>query len=231
MPTRSQPRFVVITGSDTGVGKTVLTAWLTRRLRATGVNAVALKPVCSGGRSDARALHAANDGELTLDEVNPWHFSAPLAPVLAARREGERIQLPQVVNWARVAARSFDLVLIEGAGGLLSPLGEGFDTRDLVRELRGTPVLVVPNRLGAVGQMRLLFDALPRSARAQAQMVLVGTKRGDAAAGTNPSLLKEWLPRTPLTLLPWVQGGAQAPAASGRRICAALKSLTVALRG
>ena len=231
MPARRQPRFVVITGSDTGVGKTVLTAWLARRLRARGIQAVALKPLCSGGRSDARALHAANDGELTLDEVNPWHFSAPLAPVLAARGEGERIQLPQVVNWARAVGRGFDLVLVEGAGGLLSPLGEGFDTRDLVRELRGTPVLVVPNRLGAVGQMRLIFEALPRSAKARAQMVLVGGKGGDAAAGSNPTLLKEWLPGVPLTLLPWVTGGAAASPASGRRISTALKSLTAALQG
>ncbi len=60
-----------ITGTDTGVGKTVLTTLLTRFLRERGVNAAALKPVGSGGRGDARALHAAMNGALTLDEINP----------------------------------------------------------------------------------------------------------------------------------------------------------------
>ena len=64
-------RVVFVSGSDTGVGKTVLTALLTRRLHAKGVNAVALKPLCSGGREDACELQKANRGALTLDEVNP----------------------------------------------------------------------------------------------------------------------------------------------------------------
>ncbi len=101
MRTTGQRRIVVVTGSDTGVGKTVLTSWLTRWLRATGVNAVALKPLCSGGRADAVALHAANGGALTLDEVNPWHFRAALAPVLAARREGRGVRLEEVIAHVR----------------------------------------------------------------------------------------------------------------------------------
>ena len=113
-----------ITGTDTGVGKTVLTALLTRHLREHGVNAVALKPVCSGDRADARALHAASAGALTLDEINPWHFRAPIAPLLAARRERRRVGLADVLAHVRAMQKRFDVVLIEGAGGLLSPLGE-----------------------------------------------------------------------------------------------------------
>ena len=78
-----------ITGTDTGVGKTVLTSLLTRFLRAGGVPAAALKPICSGGRADARALHAAMNGALSLDEINPWHFRAAVAPALAAPAEGD----------------------------------------------------------------------------------------------------------------------------------------------
>ena len=70
-----------ITGTDTGVGKTVLTALLTRQLRAQGIAVAALKPICSGGREDAEALHSALDGELSLDTINPWHFRLPLAPL------------------------------------------------------------------------------------------------------------------------------------------------------
>ncbi len=73
-------RIFFITGTDTGVGKTVLTALLARFLRGRGVNAAALKPVCSGGRGDARIFSAAMDGALPLDKINPWHFHAPVAP-------------------------------------------------------------------------------------------------------------------------------------------------------
>ena len=63
-----------VTGTDTGAGKTVLTALLTRFLRNRGLKVAALKPICSGGRNDARALRAALNGALSLDEINPWHF-------------------------------------------------------------------------------------------------------------------------------------------------------------
>src|SRR5450631_3532050 len=112
-----------ITGTDTGVGKTVLTALLTRFLRESGVHAAALKPICSGGRTDARALHTAMAGALALDEINPWHFSAPVAPSLAARRENKIVKLPQVLAHIRAMQKRFDVLLVEGAGGLLSPLG------------------------------------------------------------------------------------------------------------
>ena len=77
---------IFITGTDTGVGKTVLTALLAQFLRGRGVSVAALKPVCSGGREDARALRHALGGALTLDEINPWHFRAAVAPALAAWR-------------------------------------------------------------------------------------------------------------------------------------------------
>jgi len=201
-----QRRIVVVTGSDTGVGKTVLTALLTRRLRAAGINAVALKPLCSGGREDAVALRGANGSALTLDEVNPWHFRAALAPVLAARREGSGVRLAEVVARVRAVARRFEMVLVEGAGGLLSPLGEDFDTRDLVVALRAIPIVVVPNRLGAVNQARLVIEALPKSARRQAQIVLVEQRVADAAARSNVSLLKEWMPEAAVVRLPWMSG-------------------------
>ncbi len=222
---RNRTRLVVVAGTDTGVGKTVLTELLTRRLRAEGINAVALKPLCSGGREDAVALHSANGGVLTLDEVNPWHFQAALAPVLAARRESKRVKLAEVVAHVRGVARRFETVLIEGAGGLLSPLGEGFDTRDLVVALRATPIIVATNRLGAVNQTRLVLAALPKSARARAQVVLMEQRNPDAAARTNAGLLAEFEPEATVTRLPWVDG-----LKLNRTAAASLKLLAAALR-
>jgi dethiobiotin synthetase len=195
-----------ITGTDTGVGKTVLTALLTRHLRERGVNAVALKPVCSGDRADARALHAAADGALTLDEINPWHFRAPMAPLLAARRERKRVALANVLAHVRAMQRRFELVLIEGAGGLLSPLGEKFDSRELIAALRATPLVVCPNRLGAVNQVLLTLAALPRSASRRPRVVLMSPSKPEAATSTNAGLLAEFLDAKRIFCLPWLGG-------------------------
>jgi len=214
MGAREKPRIVFVTGSDTGVGKTVLTAALTRRLRSRGVDAVALKSLCSGGREDARALRAAADNALALDEVNPWHFRAALAPTLAARREKRRVTLPEVAARVRAAARRFELALVEGAGGLLSPLTEDGDNRDLLAALRPDAVLiVVPNRLGAVNQARLVLSALAKAHRRRVAVVLVEPQKADAASRTNAALLAEFGPGVPLVRLPWLASGRVAPRA------------------
>ena len=194
-----------ITGTDTGVGKTVLTALLARHLRERGVRVAALKPICSGGRDDARTVHAALNGALTRQEINPWHFRSPLAPLLAARRERKRVRLAQVVKHIRSIQMRFDVVLVEGAGGLLSPLGDGFDLRDLIAALRAMPIVVCPNRLGAVNQARLVIEALPGTAARRAQLVLVDPPRLDPAAQTNSQLLAELLGKTPIHRLPWLR--------------------------
>ena len=195
-----------ITGTDTSVGKTVLTALLARHLRERGVNAAALKPVCSGGRDDARALRAAMKGALTPDEINPWHFRAPIAPLLAARRERRQVKLAAVLAHIRAIQKRFGVVLVEGAGGLLSPLGGNFDSRDLIAALRATPMVVCPNRLGAVNQVLLTLAALPRSASCRARVVLMSPSKPDASASTNVGLLAEFLGAKRIFCLPWLGG-------------------------
>jgi dethiobiotin synthetase len=185
-----QTLFII--GTDTGVGKTVLTALLTRFLRERGVNVVALKPVCSGGRADARVLNAAMNGALTLDEINPWHFRAPIAPLLAARREKKRVKLSQIRAHARALQKRFDVLLIEGAGGLLSPLGANLNSRDLIVALRAKPIVVAQNKLGAVNQVLLTLEALPKNLQTKARVVLMSPKKNDASTRTNAKLLAEF---------------------------------------
>lgn len=189
--TRMRRVTFFITGTDTGVGKTVLTALLARYLHGMGVNVGALKPICSGGRSDARVLHAALGGVLTLDEINPWHFRAPIAPLLAARRERKPIKVKPVLAFVQRMQRRFDVLLIEGAGGLLSPLGEDFDSCDLIASLRAVPIVVCPNRLGAVNQVLLTLHALPRRAKSAARVVLMSSSEPDVSTKTNADLLAE----------------------------------------
>ena len=93
---------VFITGTGTEVGKTVLTAQLVRHLRESGVNALAIKPLCSGGRGDAELLQTAQSGALTLDEINPWHYPSPVTPFVAGREIGNPARLPEVIRQRRM---------------------------------------------------------------------------------------------------------------------------------
>ncbi|MGA2247765.1 MAG: dethiobiotin synthase [Verrucomicrobiota bacterium] len=191
-----------ITGTDTGVGKTVLAGLLTEFLRSRDVRVAALKPICSGGRADARLLHRALGGALALDEINPWHFRAAIAPSVAARRERKVVRLAAVLRHIRTIQPKFTVVLIEGAGGLLSPLGVDFNARDLISALAATPVVVAANRLGVVNRVLLTLEALPKDARSTARVVLMAPQAPDPATALNAGLLKK-LSRHTIYSLPW----------------------------
>jgi len=193
-----------ITGTDTGVGKTVLTALLARYGRERGIKVAAFKPLCSGGREDAVALHTALGGTMTLDEINPWHFRAPIAPSLAAQREKKSVKLAQVLAHIRATQKAFSMTLVEGAGGLLSPLGKDFDSRDLIAALRATPIIAATNKLGAVNHILLTFEALPKNLRNKARVVLMSPLKSDAATASNATLLGQFLPAEKILTLPWL---------------------------
>lgn len=186
----ARPLFV--TGTDTGVGKTVLTAALTTWLRDTGRSVRAVKPLCSGGRQDAVVLHRAQGGGVPLDAVNPWFFRAALTPRLAARREGRPLRRREILEFLREAGRSADRLLVEAAGGLLSPLGEDFDARDLIRELGAWALVVAPNRLGAINQVLLVTEALGRRTGGLRVALMAPTRRS-LVSRTNLEVLRERL--------------------------------------
>jgi dethiobiotin synthetase len=164
----------------------------------------ALKPIVSGGREDAECLATALGGALSIEEINPWYFRSPLSPWLAARREGRRVTLTEVVAHVRAIRLRFGVVLVEGAGGLLSPMGERFDARDLIVALRALPLIVAPNRLGVVNQVLLVLEALPGPVARRAQIVLVEQSRPDDSAASNLKLLRQWLDVRVIHDLPWL---------------------------
>lgn len=205
-------RLIFITGTDTGIGKTFLTVLLTRYLRGQNRNVAALKPFCSGGRDDAEALHAALGGMLSLDEINPWHFRSPVAPLIAAREEKRRIKLSEAVEHIRAIRKRFPMMLVEGAGGLLSPLGEDFDSRDLIHALRAIPIIVGSNRLGVINQIRLTLGALSKSSSAHAQIVLMSPRIPDSSNKTNVKLLGQFVEPRRIHQLPWMESKRQTTA-------------------
>ena len=188
-----QPDLVFITGTDTGVGKTLLAAMLLQHLRRNGCNALAMKPFCSGGRGDARLLNRLQFQALSMDDMNPFCFQEPLAPGVAARIEGRTIRLAEAKARILAARSRCARLLVEGAGGLLAPLGEGFTLLDLVQELGGQVVVVGPNRLGVINHVLLTVQLLQIKGIKRIKAVLMGQRREDRSAESNPQVLAEIL--------------------------------------
>lgn len=188
---RVPTRIIFITGTDTGVGKTLLTGLLLHHLRESGCHALAMKPFCSGGTSDVDLLGRLQGGELSPRELNPFYFPDPLAPLVAARAQGQRIRLGEVLRLVRVLARRCECLLIEGSGGLLVPLGEGFSALELIASLKCEVIVVARNRLGVINHVRLTLSALRALTRSPSKVVLMGTGHPDPSADTNARALAE----------------------------------------
>lgn len=157
---------VYVTGTDTGVGKSLASACLLHALRRRGWSAVGMKPVASGcshtargwRNEDALLLQAASEPRPDYADVNPYAFALPLAPELAA--EGGALELAPILQAYARLSRQADAVIVEGVGGWAAPLSASIDQADLVRALRLPVVLVVGMRLGCINHARLSARAI-----------------------------------------------------------------------
>lgn len=183
-------RITLVTGTDTGVGKTLLTACLVHHLRQQGIDALAAKPFCTGSRSDAVLLRNAAGKQLTLDEINPFYFKAPLAPYVAAKRP---VTLKQCLQAISMVSKRCEQLLVEGAGGVLTPLGKTF----FIADLKEQSILVARNRLGTINHTLLAVKALKPIA-----IALMDQKRPDLSSKTNAQAIRELLPNIPLVEIP-----------------------------
>ena len=168
-----------MTGTDTGAGKTVVACALVRALRRRGIDAGAMKPietgVAAGGPRDALALRAAAGDADPLDDVCPQRFSLAAAPAVAAAHEGRALDLEAVRKaFERLAARH-ELVVVEGAGGLLVPLADGLCMADLARQLELPLLLVARAALGTINHTLLTLEAAERRGLALAGVVVSHT--------------------------------------------------------
>lgn len=198
---RRSARIIFITGTDTGVGKTIFTGLLVHHLRSTGSHALAMKPFCSGGRADVRLLRAMQDSELTEDEINPFYFPEPVAPLVSARQRNHAIPLPEVVRRIKEIAARSECLLIEGSGGLLVPLGERYLVSDLIRALNCEVIVVSRNRLGTINHTLLTVAALKDTGAPQIKIALMAVDKSgqrDISCVTNKEILSEFLAPIPV---------------------------------
>jgi dethiobiotin synthetase len=160
-------RGVFITGTDTAVGKTVVTAALIAALRQRHVTVGAMKPVETGcqvsdGESDAVRLRQAAGMAEPLELIAPYRFEAPLAPLAAAQDTGRKIDPAKIHAAYQTIASRYSCVLIEGIGGVRVPITEDVEVIDLIRTL-GLPTVVVGRAaLGGVNHAMLTVEALQR---------------------------------------------------------------------
>jgi dethiobiotin synthetase len=159
---------ILVTGTDTGVGKTMVTCAIAASLLRRGLSIGVYKPVETGcaienGRlfgADARRLAAAAGGAQPEASLTGYLFETPAAPLAAARRAGTVVE-PRRLERAIVAIeRAHDVTLVEGAGGLLVPIADSFTYLDLVRRLSLSVLVVVGSKLGCVNHALLTMTAL-----------------------------------------------------------------------
>jgi dethiobiotin synthetase len=201
-----KPKGLFVTGTDTGVGKTLVTGGLAACFREAGRSVGVMKPAETGCRPHRGTRMAPDAGFLRqmagttdpLEQIAPYRLLAPLAPQVAAQREGIRIRVSRILSRYRGIASRHDLTLVEGAGGLLVPYTARSRTLELIVRL-DLPVLVVARTgLGTLNHTLLTLDVLARS-RVRVLGVILNNADGShgPAERTNPETLRRWT-RVPL---------------------------------
>jgi dethiobiotin synthetase len=157
---------IFITGTDTGVGKTFFACGLAALLKESGYKVGVMKPVetgCDegGGKlvpQDAVALKEASGCELPLEQICPYQFREPLAPSVAAEREGARIDIDYLMSGYSEISAMHDITIVEGAGGLLVPLLPSYTNADFAKVLKLPLIVVAANKLGAINHLLLTVE-------------------------------------------------------------------------
>lgn len=202
-------RVLFITGTGTGVGKTVLTALLLQHLREQGEKALALKPFCSGSRADARLLHRLQSRDLSLEETNPYFFRPPLAPWVVARQRGlPQVPFQAVLRKIKNLATRTKTLLIEGSGGLLAPLGDNYAAADLIAATGCESIVVASNCLGTINHTLLTVKYLQAIDAKGVKVVMMGVENPDHSSRSNVAAITELAGGTPVFSVPFLGSGA-----------------------
>lgn len=205
------PATCYITGTDTGIGKTHVTAALLAAGREKGLDCVGMKPIASGcietdagWRSEDALAHAAADGRHDIPYAlrNPYALPLPLAPELAARAAGVTLALEPIrAAFSQLQARASH-VLVEGVGGWAAPLSATLEQADVVRALRLPVLLVVGLRLGCLHQARVTWRAIGADGCTPLGWVANPVDATMAAMEENLAILQRLLGCAPLAVLP-----------------------------
>ena len=210
-----------VTGTDTGVGKTLVSAALVRRLAQTGHRAAGMKPVAAGAQwldgawtnEDVEALWAAGNSAVPRAALCPYLLPDAMAPHIAAERAGVRIEMTTLLDAYQQLRSRVDVVVVEGVGGFCVPLGEDFGTADLARALGLPIVLVVGLRLGCLNHAALTVEAIAARGLRLAGWVANTIAPDMAEIDRNYLALERSIAAPCIGRIPWLAGGDFAQAA------------------
>lgn len=159
---------IFITGTDTGVGKTVVAAALALHLKKHGHSVGVMKPIETGvsqateNQSDATKLRSTIKSEEPLGAIRPYAFNLPVAPLTAAQAEGKSINLETIGKVYRLLSKQYDHLVVEGVGGVLVPITAHLMVADLIKQLRLPVVVVGRSGLGGINHALLTIETLQR---------------------------------------------------------------------
>ncbi|MBH0203226.1 MAG: dethiobiotin synthase [Nitrospira sp.] len=160
---------IFITGTDTGAGKTLITAALALHLKKQGLTVGVMKPIETGtspsreAQSDAARLRSIIESDEPLGAIRPYAFELPVAPLAAAQKEGQTINLETVRKVYRLLSSRYDAMLVEGVGGVRVPITPKITVADLIKSLHLPVVVVGRSGLGGINHALLTIEALQRS--------------------------------------------------------------------
>ncbi len=205
------PRHFFVTGTDTGVGKTTVTVRLMQHFASQGLKVLAMKPVASGcewvdGRwqnEDVIQLTAASNVQAPPELVNPYCFQPAIAPHIAAAQAGVEIQLDVIKTAYTALTQLADVVIVEGAGGLLVPLNETQSIVDLLQVVELPALVVVGMRLGCINHALLTRQVLQQQQIPFCGWVANQIDPDMSMQQENLQTLGNWLKQPPVLHLPY----------------------------
>ncbi len=199
--------LLVVAGTDTEIGKTTVACALLAAWSDQGREVRGIKPVESGtaeqvdrGDEDGRRLARAAGQDEPIEALQ--RLKAPLAPPVAARDEGVELEPDRWFETIRDIAGDAEITLVEGAGGLLSPLADGVDTRTTAHELDASVILVASDSLGTLNHTFLTMEALQRSGVEVVGVAFSAPETSDASTGRNAEVVASRFPELPVVSLP-----------------------------
>ena len=180
-----------IAGTDTGVGKTIVAGAMAAALRLSGRKVGVMKPVACGSWEDSRFLKKCAQVDDALEMITPIFFKHSLSPNVAAALEKKKVNVRSIRRAYDRLRKKYDLLVIEGCGGLLVPVSEDFFVIDMVRMLKARCVLVSRSGLGAINHSLLSIEAL-RKRKIEPSGIIFNRVCGGAltkAEKTNPKVI------------------------------------------
>ena len=196
-----KPPKLFFAGTDTDVGKTYVASLAARVIVANGIKLGVYKPVASGCQieqgqliaEDAVSLWKAAGKPLSLEQVCPQRFKAPLAPPEAAALEKTQVDAEKIRDGIKIWDQNSELVIVEGAGGLFSPLAAGMLNIDLAQQLNAPVIVVAANRLGAIHQTLATCEAAAKRGIQPMGIVLCDpTGTADDSANSNSEQIQKY---------------------------------------